>query len=303
MRRVLSVLGILVAGYLIVVGALYIFQRNLLYLPDRSTPDRQASGLGEMSEVRIRTADGLDLLAWYRPAAALEREAAPTIVYLHGNGGHIGYRGSRVRPYLDAGFGVLLVEYRGYGGNPGQPSEPGLALDARAAMAFLAAAGVAPQRTVVYGESLGATVAVALAADQAASGHPVGAVVLEAPPSSIVDVAAYHYPWVPVRWLLADRFEATPRIAAIDCAAADRARRGRSGRAGAVRACAVCGGGGSQGGRLDHRRPPREPRRIRSATPGVRLSGPDVRRQDQANALKAMMVKVSFTPARSGSAR
>ena len=101
---------------------------------------------------------------------ALGQAEQPTIVYLHGNGGHIGYRGGRVRPYLDAGFGVLLVEYRGYGGNPGRPSEPGLQLDAGAALAFLDAAGVAPQRTVVYGESLGAAVAVALAADRAAAG-------------------------------------------------------------------------------------------------------------------------------------
>lgn len=215
MRRVLAVLGILVMGYLIVATALYLFQRNLLYLPDRSIPNRQASGVGDMAEVRVRTADGLDLLAWYRAAASVGPVGRPTIIYFHGNGGHIGYRGGRVRTYLDAGFGVLLVEYRGYGGNPGRPSEPGLALDAAAALAFLDAAGVAPERTVVYGESLGASVAVTLAADQAASGRPVGAVVLEAPPSSITDVAAYHYPWLPVRWLLTDRFEATQRIAAI----------------------------------------------------------------------------------------
>ena len=105
------------------------------------------------------------------------------------------------------------MEYRGYGGNPGRPSELGLMSDARAALAFLDAAGVPPAETVLYGELLGSTVAVAIAAERAVGGQPVAALVLEAPLSSVSDVAAYHYPWMPVRWLLKDRFEAAARIA------------------------------------------------------------------------------------------
>jgi hypothetical protein len=164
-----------------------------------------------MSEVRLHTDDGLDLLAWHQPAA----QGRATILYLHGNGGHIGYRGDRVRPFIEAGFGVLLVEYRGYGGNPGRPSEQGLMSDARAALAFLDAAGAPSAATVLYGQSLGSTVAVAIAAERAAAGQPVAALVLEAPLSSVSDVAAHHYPWVPVRWLLKDRFEALARIAQV----------------------------------------------------------------------------------------
>lgn len=203
----LTLIGLVVGGYLMLVAALYLMQRQLLYLPDRSAPNRIASGAPEISEVRLQTVDGLDLLAWHLPAAP----GRATIVYLHGNGGHIGYRGDRIRPFIDAGFGVLLVEYRGYGGNPGRPSEQGLMSDARAALAFLEAAGVASAATVVYGESLGSTVAVAIAAERAAAGQPVAALVLEAPLSSVSDVAAHHYPWVPVRWLLKDRFEAVAR--------------------------------------------------------------------------------------------
>jgi uncharacterized protein len=209
MRRVLTLLGLVGCGYLMLVTGLYAVQRQLLYLPDRSIPSRTASGVPEMSEVRLHTDDGLDLLAWYRPAAL--RRA--TILYLHGNGGHIGYRGDRVRPFIDAGFGVLLVEYRGYGGNPGRPSEQGLMFDARAALAFLDTAGAPAADTVLYGESLGSTVAVAIAAERAAAGRPVAALVLDAPLTSVSDVAAHHYPWMPVRWLLKDRFDAAARIA------------------------------------------------------------------------------------------
>ena len=209
MRRVLTLFGLLGCGYLMLVAGLYVVQRQLLYLPDRSIPSPTASGVPEMGEVTLQTDDGLRLVAWYRPAA--QRRA--TILYLHGNGGHIGYRGERVRPFIDGGFGVLLMEYRGYGGNPGRPDEAGLMSDARAAFAFLGTAGVWPAETVLYGESLGSTVAVTVAAERAAGGQPVAALVLEAPLSSVSDVAAYHYPWMPVRWLLKDRFEAEARIA------------------------------------------------------------------------------------------
>ena len=211
MRGLLTLLAVIACGYLILVALLYTLQRQLLYLPDRRVPSPAASGVPEMSAVRPRTDDGLDLLAWYRPA----RADRATIVYLHGNAGHIGYRGRRVRPFLDRGFGLLLVEYRGFGGNPGQPSEAGLLSDARAALAFLRAAGIAPEDIVLYGESLGSAVAVAIASELADAGQPVAAMVLEAPLSSVRDVAAHHYPWVPVSWLLKDQFEATSRIAAI----------------------------------------------------------------------------------------
>jgi fermentation-respiration switch protein FrsA (DUF1100 family) len=208
---VLTLLGLVGCGYLVLITGLYVVQRQLLYLPDGSMPSRIASGVPEMSEIRLHTEDGLDLLAWHRPAA----QGRATILYLHGNGGHIGYRGDHVRPFLDNGFGVLLVEYRGYGGNPGRPSEDGLMSDARAAFAFLDTAGVSPGETVLYGESLGGGVAVSIAAEQAAAGRPVAALVLEAPLSSVTDVAAYHYPWAPVRWLLKDRFESVARIAEV----------------------------------------------------------------------------------------
>lgn len=205
---VITFIACLAGAYLVLVGILYLFQRNLLYLPSQHIGSPAASGVPEMAEVTLKTADGLDLISWYRPAFSHH----PTFVYFHGNGGNISYRAFRVRPYLDAGYGLLLVEYRGYGGNPGKPDEQGLYADGRAAMAFLAAGGVAADKVVIYGESLGSGVAVQIAAERAQAGVPVAAVILEAPMSSLTDVAAYHYPFVPVRWLLKDRFDSAAKI-------------------------------------------------------------------------------------------
>ena len=208
MGSVLAVIGI---GYALVVGGLVVVQRSLLYFPAGGVPAPAETLVPEMAVVRLATADGLDLDSWYAPAAARR----PTIVYFCGNGGHIGMRDAKVRPYLDAGFGVLLVGYRGYGDNPGSPSEKGLYADARAALGFLRGSGLAPATWVLYGESMGSGVAVQIALEQSETGNPVGAVVLEAPFTSIGDVAQAHYPFVPARWLVRDRFDSASKIARV----------------------------------------------------------------------------------------
>jgi|APTNR8051073442_1049403.scaffolds.fasta_scaffold04508_7 hypothetical protein len=199
--------------YVVVLFAMYLLQRSLMYFPDDAMPSPTASSLPDMTVERLHTEDNLDLLAWYRPPSS---PMQPVIVYLHGNGGHIGYRGRRVRPYLDAGMGVLLVEYRGYGSNPGTPTEEGLYADGRAALRFLDRRGVPDRCRVLYGESLGTAVAIRMAAEAAAEDRPVTAVVLEAPLSSVADVAAYHYPIFPVRWLIKDRFDALSTIGDVE---------------------------------------------------------------------------------------
>jgi fermentation-respiration switch protein FrsA (DUF1100 family) len=196
-----------IASYAAAVGGLYAFQRRLLYVPDRTRPEPSAFGAADMAVVRVTTADGLRLESWYRPPAG---PGSPVLVYLHGNAGHLGRRADKVRPFLVAGLGVLLVGYRGYGGNPGAPSEEGLYTDARAALGFLAGQGIGEDRVVLYGESLGTGVAVHMATETRAR-----AVVLEAPFTSITDVAASRFPLVPVRWLLRDRFDCRAKIGAI----------------------------------------------------------------------------------------
>ena len=199
------------AVYAALVGGLYVFQREFLYQPDRSRPTLGAAAAAGFREVTIVTQDGLGLLAWHLAPPNPDR---PVIVYFHGNGGHIGYRTDRAVKLAAAGYGALLLGYRGYGANPGQPSEDGIFADARAALAWLRNQGVASRRVVLYGESLGTAVAVRMAAESNGD-TPVGAVILESPFTSIADVAQHHYPFVPARWLLKDRFEATSYAAAL----------------------------------------------------------------------------------------
>ncbi len=133
MRLFLNVSILTVAVYCGLVLLLYIFQRNLLYHPSTKNSKPADYGISEMSLVEIITSDGLKLDAWFRAA----EEGKKTILYLHGNAGHLGHRSIKVKKYLDAGFGLLLLGYRGYGGNSGKPSEKKLYIDGRAALSFL----------------------------------------------------------------------------------------------------------------------------------------------------------------------
>lgn len=208
----ISSLALIIAvAYCGLVAALYLLQRSLLYHPAASLPTPNESGVPEMNVVTLETADGLRLKSWYATPAGDK----PVVVYFCGNAGHIGFRAHKARSFLDAGFGVLLLSYRGFGGNPGKPTEEGLYEDARAAIEFVQNMGISRQRVVLYGESLGTGVAVRMASEHAES-DPIAALVLETPYTSITDVAANHYPFAPVRWLLKDRFEAISRIAKVN---------------------------------------------------------------------------------------
>jgi fermentation-respiration switch protein FrsA (DUF1100 family) len=194
--------------YAFAVAVLWAFQRDLMYFPDRAprVPPSTYPLLDGVREITLTTADGLDLAAWYAPAP----RDRPTVVLLHGNGGSLRRERYRLQHFRDARMGVLLLEYRGYSGNPGTPTEQGLYADARAALDWLQASGVASDSVVVYGRSLGTGVATKIAAER-----EIGAVVLEAPYTSTVDVAALRFPIVPVSWLMEDRFESLDRIGAV----------------------------------------------------------------------------------------
>lgn len=200
----------LIAGYALFTGAIYMAQRRMMYFPAKHLPTPIEAGLGAAHTITLRTKDGLDLVAWHVPPKAAS--GLPTIVYLHGNGGNIAGRVHRARPIVANGFGLLLVEYRGYGGNPGDPTEQGLYADARAGLDFLQAEGVRPANIVLLGESLGSGVAVQIAAELGRAGTPAAGLVLEAPYTSTTDVAAAVYWFLPVRWLLKDRFENLDKI-------------------------------------------------------------------------------------------
>lgn len=201
--RLIGYLGVALALYGAFVGALFVFQRHLLYYPQTARLEPADFGIPEMRALRLTTSDGVAVTAWYRAPPG----AAPVVVYFHGNAGHLGYRAGKLRPYLEAGFGLLAVSYRGYGDSEGRPTESGLFADGHAALAFLEGEGIVAGRIFLYGESLGSAVAVPLAA-----GRRLGGVVLEAPFTSVGDLAAHHYPFVPARHLVRDRFDSKARI-------------------------------------------------------------------------------------------
>ena len=203
MVTILKILGFGAVLYLAPLAVLYFMQRSMIYHPDPTRPEPAAWNVPDMSSVTLRTDDDLSLLAWWKPPA----DGRPVIVFFHGNGGHIGYRGSKVRGFLDRGYGVLLVAWRGYGGNEGKPTEAGLYADGHGALRFLDQQGIGKKKIVLYGESLGSGVAVELASRGAGQ-----ILVLEAPFTSLAAAAADRFPLFPVRWLIHDRFDSQSKI-------------------------------------------------------------------------------------------
>jgi fermentation-respiration switch protein FrsA (DUF1100 family) len=196
----------LAVGYGLVVAGCAVMQRSMMYFPGGPMPPPAAAGLPQMQAVELQTVDHLKLTSWYAPA----RDGRSTIVYFHGNAGNLADRAFKVKPFLEAGYGMLMVCYRGYGGNPGEPTEEGLFHDGRAALAFLQGRGVPLNRTVLLGASLGSGVAVRMASE-----YRVQGLMLEAPFTSAADVAKTSYPFLPVDSMMLDRFDSLGRIDAV----------------------------------------------------------------------------------------
>jgi len=193
---------IAVCFYVGLATIIYLAQRSLMYFPDTTHIAPATAGLPEASEVPLTASDGARIHVWQVPP----HDGKPIVLYFHGNGGALQYRVERFRRLIDAGIGLVALEYRGYGGLPGSPSEQGLIRDAEAAYAY-AVAHYPAQQITVWGESLGSGVAVALAAEK-----PVGRVILEAPFTSALAVGESRYWYLPVRLLMKDQFRSDLRI-------------------------------------------------------------------------------------------
>lgn len=199
---------LVVAGFAIVVAAVWLLQRRLIYIP---YPDDLAPIGAVMPGGRavvVETGDGLDLGAWFLPASPGPARGA--VLVCNGNAGNRSMRAELATGLAARGVDVLLFDYRGYGGNPGTPTEAGLIEDARSARRWLLARGTAPDRIVYFGESLGAAVTVALAAEEAPGG-----LILRSPFASLVETGRHHYRFLPVGLLLRDRYPSIDRITAV----------------------------------------------------------------------------------------
>jgi hypothetical protein len=193
---------IAVLGYGGLLALMYVFQRSLMYFPDARRLPPAAAGLPQAEEIALVSSDGEKLLAWHVPP----RGDRPVVIYFQGNAGALDLRVGRFGWLIEDGTGLVALNYRGYGGSSGRPSEQGFIRDAIAAYDF-AAARYGAKRIVLFGESLGTAAAIALAA-----AHEVGGLILDAPFTSAADVGAAAYPFAPVRWLINDTWRSDLRI-------------------------------------------------------------------------------------------
>ena len=190
---------------LIVLGTVYL-QRRLMYFPDTARVTPASVDLFDVEERVLETPDGAHVIAWWGRADP----GQPTLLYFHGNAGSLATRSERIRKYMAHGLGVFMVTYRGYGGSTGAPSEQANVADAKLAYDTLVRGGVDPADIILYGESLGSGIAVQVAAERR-----VGGLVLDAPFTSMVDLAVLHYPFIPARSLLRDRYETLSHIGSV----------------------------------------------------------------------------------------
>jgi uncharacterized protein len=196
----------LAAMYIIAVVLVYLFQRKLQYFPDPSeVPLPQGEEYLGLETVELTTVDGLHITGWHWPG-----DRPVTLLIFHGNAGHRDHRLDWIKEFHSSGYGIFILDYRGYGGSEGSPTEEGLYRDGEAALQWLKHKRVS--KIVYLGESLGCGVAVELA-----TRHPPDALILQSGFSSALAVARKAYPYLPVRLLMKDRYECMEKIQKIKC--------------------------------------------------------------------------------------
>lgn len=209
-----SALQIALLVYLGLMVLIYFKQSSLVFLPemDRAHPASPADIGLAFDPLRLSTSDGETLDGWHVPTKP-GRQARGLVLFFHGNAGNIGHRLDYLGMFHALDYATLIIDYRGYGKSSGSPSEAGTYLDAEAAWRHATQVlGFAPQRIVVFGESLGGAVAAQLATTR----RP-GALVLASTFTSVPDLGAELYPLLPIRLLARIRYDTAHRVTQIDC--------------------------------------------------------------------------------------
>ncbi len=187
--------------YITLLAVLYALQRKFIYFPHKAPPSLDSLS-GIYTEAQTQTKDHLTLTHWHA------RRGQTHIVVLHGNAGNIEHRAYKFQFLADQGYSVLLIGYRGYGGNPGRPTEQNLISDSALALEWLfQKEGLSSKEVILFGESLGSAVAIALAAQ-----YPVKGLIFDGAFSSLTEIGQSIYPFLPIRYLLKDKWDSKTRI-------------------------------------------------------------------------------------------
>jgi len=191
----LKLIVVLAAGYGLVLVIIYLMQGRMLYLPNvpgRALTMTPADARMDYEDVSFETSDGVTLHGWF-----IAGRAPRVLLFFHGNAGNISHRLDSIRQFRNLELSVFIIDYRGYGQSEGRTTESGIYRDADAAWRYLTETrGVRPGDVVIFGRSLGGSVAARLAAQQ----HPL-ALIVESSFTSVPDIAQELYPWLPARWL------------------------------------------------------------------------------------------------------
>ena len=189
--------------YLIILFATYFFQRNLLYHPTENNYFGDEL-LVSIEKVKIKTKDNIELLSWYHSKNINDYK---TILFLHGNAGSLENRIHKINHFKDMDINFLLIAWRGFSGNKGKPTEQGLYEDARSAVRWLKSKGILEKNIIIYGESLGTGIATEIAQNKNFAG-----IILESPFTSMIDAGKTKYSYLPVKFLLKDKYESNKKI-------------------------------------------------------------------------------------------
>jgi uncharacterized protein len=206
-NKIIKILITAAILYAAAMAVLFFFQRSFLYFPEIAYLSPAQSKANErLQELAVKTEDGLDLKGWYAPATTKPF----TLVLFHGNADNLRSVAPMADPYLAAGYGFLIAEYRGYSGMPGKPTEKGLYSDARAYVQALLTAGIKEENLILFGHSLGTGVATQMATE-----FKAGGLILLAPYLSIAKMAQVRFPFFPAEMMVEDRFESWKRLPSV----------------------------------------------------------------------------------------